>query len=47
MDRGDLANGHGSDLEAFQSLYGGQETVIRGLLDAVCFESLHPFYDVA
>ncbi len=41
VDRGYLTNRHRSALEAFQSLYRGQETVIRGLLDAVCLASLH------
>ena len=47
MDRSYLSNRHGSDLEALQRLCRGQKTIICGLLDTVCLESLHPFGDIA
>jgi len=47
VDGSYLANRHGSDLETLQRLCRGQETIIGGLLVAVCIESLHPFCNIA
>ena len=47
VDGSYLTNRHRSDLEALQRFCGGQETIIGGLLDAVCLEGVHPFCNVA